>query len=301
MKHELYPGTVAGTVEVDGAVVGYQDAGDQRPGRPVVVMIHGTGGSVESHFFTLFPMLASRSRVVGIDLGDAGGGPLDLDHLVAQVLAVVDERCPGESVSLLGYSMGSCVASATAAAHPARVESLVLLNGWAQTDNAMRLRFDLWQRLHALEDRSHFRAFMVMNVYGRAFLNSIPYIGPRPWSQVEQMCDDYVTGPSAARHMAMNARMDIADRVVDIACRTLVIGSRGDQLVPLEHSHELFGAIAGSTLAEVAGGHASVTERPAHLFHLVDRFLREPGAFEPGARVDDDVVLQLAALERKSA
>ncbi|MEU0265065.1 alpha/beta hydrolase [Nocardioides sp. NPDC006303] len=301
MTQELFPGTVAGTVKVGDAVVGYHDAGEQHDGRPVVLMVHGTGGSVEAHFFTLFPMLASRGRVIGIDLGDSGDGPLEVDDLVAQVAAVMDERCPDDAVTLVGYSMGSCVAAATAAAVPDRVDSLVLLNGWAQTDNAMRLRFDLWHRLYNERDLTSFREFMVMNIYGRAFLNAIPYIGPRPWSQVLQMCSDYVAGPSADRHMAMNSRMDIADRVVEISCRTLVIACRGDQLVPLEHSYELFGAIAESTLAEIPGGHASVAERPAHLFHLIDRFLREPEAFKSGSRIGDDVVLQLAALERKPA
>lgn len=296
---ELYPDAISGTVvSATGATVGYHDAGHPGDG-PVVILIHGTGGRTETQFFTVFPMIASRHRVIGIDLSPetrSGSGHLTLGDLVSQVEAVVDERVQGQPVAVVGYSLGSCVAAAYAAAHSDTVSAMVLLNGWAKTDNAMRLRFSLWQQLYESGDTAALAMFQLLNIYGRAFLNSIPYIGPRPWHQIEQLVADYVVGPGSAEYMRLNTVMDISALVADIHARTLIIGSQNDLLVPLEHSHELFGAIAGAALAEIPGGHASVTERPAHLFHLIDRFLREPDVFPAGVIVGDDVVLQLNRL-----
>lgn len=294
----LYPNTVTGTLlSTTGAAVTYHDAGPIDD-ESIVVLIHGTGGRTGTHFFTVFPMLASRHRVIGIDLSAKGADAdrLTVGDLVAQVEAVIDERAPGRAVSVVGYSLGSCVAAAYAAAHSDNVAALVLLNGWAKSDNAMRLRLQLWLQLYEAGDESALARFQLLNIYSRAFLNSIPYIGPRPWSQILQMVDEYVVGPGSAEYMRLNIEMDIADRMAEIHARTLVIGSQNDLLVPLEYSHELFGAIAGAALAEIPGGHASVTERPAHVFHLIDRFLREPQAFSGGSVITDDVVLQLNRL-----
>ncbi|RYE41690.1 MAG: alpha/beta hydrolase [Hyphomicrobiales bacterium] len=292
---ELYPGTTSGSVTTPcGVTVGYHDAGGTSE-QPPVILLHGSGGRTATHFFTLFPMIASRHRVIGIDLVayPQPGAALTLTDLVEQVVAVIDERASGLPVTLAGYSMGSCVAAAVAATHPEKVAAMALLNGWAKTDNALRLRLALWKKLHDAGDIETLAAFQLLNIYGRAYLDSIPYIGPRPYTQLEQMCIDYEVGPGSDAHMRLNATMDISALVGHIRARTLVIGSQNDQLVPLEHSHELFGAIEGACLAEIPGGHASVTERPAHLFHLIDRFLREPKAFAPGSTVGDDVVLQL--------
>lgn len=298
----LYPGATTGTVRYDGFTAGWTDAGVAVPGRLPVVLVHGTGGTVESHFHTVFPMLASRGRTIGVDLDCGGPGDrLDLADLVGQVGAVVDHLLGEADCCLLGYSLGSCVATAAAARRPDQVPQLVLLNGWARTDNAMRLRFELWQRLHDEGNDAALAELMLLNVYGRSYLNAIPYVGPRPFAQVEQMREAYVVGPGSERQVELNRTMDVTGDVLAVQAQTLVIGSAGDQLVPLEHSQELFGAVERASLAVVPGGHGSVTERPAHVFQLVDRFLREPAAFPAGAVVTDDLVVQLEAVDLAAA
>ena len=93
---ELYPGVVSGTVVcTTGADVGYHDAGQAGDG-PVVILVHGTGGRTDTQFFTVFPMLASRHRVIGVDLSPVvrqGAEHLTLDDLIVQVEAVVDRIC----------------------------------------------------------------------------------------------------------------------------------------------------------------------------------------------------------------
>lgn len=297
----IYPGVNTGVVRHNGIATGFHDGGLETG--PPIILIHGTGGRTESHFFTLYPMLASRHRVIGVDLpaSSATGDDMTVASLVDQVWAVVDARLPGRRVALAGYSLGACIAAAAAARRPAQTEALVLLNGWAQTDNALRLRFRLWQLLRERGTHEELATYMLMSIYGRSFIDSIPYIGPRPWSQVEEMLDAYAVGPGSDAQVRLNLSMDLGDKLGRIRARTLVIGSVEDQYIPFAHSRELFGAIEGAALAAIGGGHGSVTERPAEVFHLIDRFLRDPDAYPAGRVVGDDSVLQLARPEREDS
>ncbi|MFB4352470.1 alpha/beta hydrolase [Microbacterium sp. LS_15] len=297
----IYPGAVRLTVRHDGVDAVVHDGGVENG--PPIVLLHGTGGRVETHFFTVYPMLASRHRVIGIDLPAASstGEALSVEELAAHVWAVIEERARGQRVALVGYSLGSSVAAVAAATRPADVDSLVLLNGWVQTDNALRLRFELWQQLYSRGLRDELARFMLMSVYSRSYLDSIPYVGPRPWAQVEQMLDDYSVGPGSEQQVRVNAAMDLTRVLPRITARTLVIGSIDDQYIPFVHSKELFGAISAASLAAIGGGHGSVTERPAEVFHLVDRFVRDPAAYPAGSIVGDDSVLQLAALRQEQS
>lgn len=294
----LYPGTVTDVVVRDGVRTTVHDSPEPpgSTGSVPLVLVHGTGGRTATHFATLFPMLASRRRVLGIDLSDAAadGGDLTLDGLADQVEAVLDARVPAGPVGLLGYSLGSCVAAATAARRGAGVETLVLLNGWARTDNALRLRFELWRHLFDTRQEAALAEFTLLNLHSPAYVDSIPYIGPRPWSQVQEMLAAWAPGPGSRRQVELNTRMDLTGVLPRITARTLVIGSTEDAYVPYAHSRELFGAVPQAVLAPVGGGHASVIERPAELLHLVDRFLRDPLVHAAGHVVDDPVVRQLA-------
>ncbi|MGG6382525.1 alpha/beta fold hydrolase [Paenarthrobacter sp. NEAU-H11] len=287
----IYPGVVSGTVVTGGVEVGYHDGGQPLPG-PVVVLVHGTGGLTETHFFTLYPMLASRHRVIGIDLSDRApdGGPLTIEHLVAQVQSVLDQQVPGQAVVLVGYSLGACIAADLAAKFPKAVESLVLLNGWATTDNALRLRLSLWRRLYKQGPPEAQAESMMSSIYSRAWLAA------RTWAEIEQLRTGYEVGPGSYRMMDLNTRLDISSSLPGIRARTLVIGSTFDQLIPIDHSRELFGGIQDARFTEIGGGHASVTERPAQLFHLIDRFIREPQAHPAGTVIGDDVLQQLNRL-----
>ncbi|MEW9622733.1 alpha/beta fold hydrolase [Rhodanobacter geophilus] len=104
------------------------------PAAPPLVALHGWLDNAAS-FATLAPLLASRYRVIALELPGhghsdhlpAGAGYHYLDHVRA-VLAALDAlelpRC-----SLLGHSLGAGIASLVAAAAPARIERLHLIEG----------------------------------------------------------------------------------------------------------------------------------------------------------------------------
>ena len=104
------------------------------PAAPPLVALHGWLDNAAS-FAALAPLLAPRHRTIALELPGhghsghlpAGAGYHYLDHVRA-VLAALDAlelpRC-----SLLGHSLGAGIASLAAAAAPARIERLHLIEG----------------------------------------------------------------------------------------------------------------------------------------------------------------------------
>ncbi|MER7274653.1 alpha/beta fold hydrolase [Dactylosporangium sp. NPDC000244] len=97
-------------------------------GRPLV-LLHGTGGHLEAYARNV-PALAEHFRVVAYDLPGHGGTTLaardlELADYTAHLLGLLD-ALGIERAHLSGESLGGWVAVKFAAAHPGRVDRLVL-------------------------------------------------------------------------------------------------------------------------------------------------------------------------------
>ena len=267
----------AASVFVDGTAVPYHSAGTSEGERPVLVMVHGSTGSTDSHYGYLFPMLAFRQRVVSIDLTQpAQGGPLTLEQLVQQVCAVIDQVSSGKPVSLMGYSLGAVVAAAVAAERPDGVRNLMLVAGWMKTDAHQQLRNGIWRELRDTGSDA-IRSYMVFCAFSSGF------IAARTQQELDGMADKITLDDFVDQQMDLNSRVDIVYQVPKIRATTLVVGCTQDQMVPRTHSLQLFGAIDDARYTEIDSGHAVVFERPAELLRLVDNFLRDPSANPAGS------------------
>lgn len=267
----------AGSVFVEGTEVPYYSAGASEGERPVLVMVHGSTGSTDSHYGYLFPMLAFRRRVVSIDLKrTVQGGALSLAQLVRQVGAVIDQVGGGKPVSLMGYSLGAVVAAALAAERPDDVRNLVLVAGWMQTDGHQGLRNGIWRELRAAGSQA-IRNYMVFCAF------SPDFIAARTPQELTGMAEKIALDDFVDQQMELNSRIDILDQASRIRATTLVVGCTHDQMVPKAHSQQLFGAIEDARYTQIDSGHAVVFERPAELLRLVDTFLRQPSAHPAGS------------------
>jgi pimeloyl-ACP methyl ester carboxylesterase len=115
-------------IDLDGPVH-YAEYGGHGP---PVVLVHGLGGS-HLNWLHVSHRLAERHRVVAVDLAGFGLTPPAgrkatvranqrlLDRFVAAI-------SPTEPVTLIGNSMGGLISILQAAANPARVAALVLVN-----------------------------------------------------------------------------------------------------------------------------------------------------------------------------
>ena len=275
----FYPDVEEGIVEVGPYRVSVYDSRPDRTDR-VVVLFHGTGGSAESNFWALFPMLAMRARVVAFDFVDPEDPERGRDDYVAQALGVVQSIAPDARVDVVGYSFGAVVAASFAARHPHHVRSLTLVAGWLKTDAHQLFRNELWWRLRESDPESLAR-FTVFTTYSPQFINSrLPH-------ELDGLIDQVRRGRDRAPKMKFNRSVDIADEASEISAPTLVIACTRDQMVPLRHSQLVFGAIPDARFASVDAGHGVMTERPSEVFAMIDAFQRDPHRIASGAVLEN--------------
>lgn len=117
-------------VDIAGTRLHLRDEGPR--GAPAVVMLHGVGSSLHT-FDGWAEGLAGRFRVIRYDLPGAGlsgpdpRGDYSDDRGVTQLLAVLDHLGIGRA-TLAGNSIGGRLAWRFAAAHPDRVDRLILIS-----------------------------------------------------------------------------------------------------------------------------------------------------------------------------
>lgn len=263
-----------GHVTVHGVDVRYRVAGPENDRTPLV-LVHGTAGSIDGHYGYIFPMMAYRQRVIALDWSEPTGDTLELADLVAQVKAVITTEVPEGPVTLMGYSLGACVAAMTAAEMGHKIANLILAAGWLRTDTHQKMRNDVWRQLRD-QDSASVTQYMTFCAFSPAFMNM------RTVDDMKAAAGMLKITPFVEKQMDLNTRIDIAAACETIAAMTLVIGCTYDMMVPKHHSKQLFGAIEDARYAEIPSGHAVVHERAAELFHYVDRFTRQPDEFPAG-------------------
>lgn len=265
-------------VIVDGASVHYYDSIETRGNRNPIVLVHGTTGSTAVHFGFLYPVLATRQRVVSLDFGQPEG-EFTIDSLRRQVEAVIDAVLPGQKVTLVGYSLGAVVAATVAAERPETVENLVLVSGWAKTDSNQILRNNVWKALYDSGDKEALAQFTVYCAFGN------PFVGARTLTDLAPAINAVNVTTFGAAQMQLNREIDIVDRLDKITANTLIIGCEHDAMVPKRHQRDLFGAIENSRYTEIASGHAVVFERPAELHKHIDNFAADPHQYPAGTHI----------------
>ncbi len=112
-------------VTIYGAKIHYAEAGSG----PTVILLHGLGGSWQNWAFNIAP-LAAKYRVVALD--QIGFGKSDkpmINYRIGTYIDFLDQfykQLKIERASLVGNSMGGWIAAAYTAAHPEKVDRLVL-------------------------------------------------------------------------------------------------------------------------------------------------------------------------------
>ncbi|QTH59212.1 alpha/beta hydrolase [Corynebacterium hindlerae] len=242
----------------------YYDSDPEGPETGAIVLLHGTFGSTASHFGLVFPELARHHRVIGLDFQPVQQ-ELTVSQLVEQTRQLIDGLGLQRPV-IVGYSLGAVVAAAFAGTHPELLSQLVVLAGWARSDQQQHARNDLWFRLRET-DEDALRTFTVLSVFGPEF---IAWMSPR---QLEASRKSLVFSAFGEAQMRLNRSVDISALLPSITAETLVLSCTQDAMVPPHHQQQLTAALADAHLRYLHGGHGIVFEDPDAVVREILEFL----------------------------
>jgi len=229
--------------------------------RPVLLLIHGAGGS---HLD--WPRQLRRFDPLGscaIDLPGHGRSPGPARSTIgayADVVLSLIKALDLSEVILVGHSMGGAVALDIALRRPEEIAGLILVATGA------RLRVN--EALMDLVDSNFNSAVdhVVANTWGpNAEANSV-----RQASQLMRSC-----APDSLRldFTACN-EFDIMSRLGDIALPTLVLVGTEDRMTPPKFGHYLAGHIPQAEFVSVDGaGHMLALERPQSVSETIAGFI----------------------------
>jgi class 3 adenylate cyclase len=201
--------------------------------------------------------LASFSRLViydnrGVGLSDPepGGAAPTMDEQVDDVRAILDETGCDRAV-LLGVLGGSAPALVFTAAHPERVESLILMGGYARVSAAPGYEEGVAQAdIDGIAET-------VLSTWGTGA--DLPLTNPtmagddsfRQWyAQMQRMAASPATAAAMARQWF---EVDVRSVLPAIRVPTLVIARTGNLLFPAHHTRYLADHIDGAKYAEFPG------------------------------------------------
>lgn len=174
-------------------------------------------------------------------------------------------QSPAERFSLAGHSMGGYVALEVMRQAPERVERLALLCTNARPDTAESS--ENRRRLIALSERDFpaVVATLMQKQLTPAHMADMDITGT-----IESMALAIGKEAFARQQQANIGRIDSRPSLKDIACPTIVIAGRDDQIMPLELMKELADGIAGSRLTVIEDcGHMATIEQPARVLEAL--------------------------------
>ena len=226
-----------------------------------IVLLHGLGSSSADWKFQI-PAFSERNRVIVADLRGHGRsasprGFMRIEDMAEDVAALL-ERLGEPAAHVVGLSLGGCVALALTLAAPARVRSLTLVNAFA------RLRPSGVPALLRIATRAALITAAPMRVLAAHVARGL---FPRPAQRdlylaaAASLCRTPRSVYAASARALM--RFDVAARLGEIACPTLVIAGAIDQTVPLAAKEALTRGIPGARLVVLPdSGHATPVDAP---------------------------------------
>ena len=243
----------------------YEVRGQARDDHGTVLLSSGLGG-VRAFWQPQLDRLCERYRVVTYDQRGTGqsAGPLSdpcsIADMADDVVEILDTLGIGRC-HFVGHALGGLIGLDLALRCPARVGSLVLVNAWAKGNPHTLRCFDVRKDLLRLGPEAYVRAQPL-------FLYPAPWLSqnaPRLAREHEHAVAHFQGTETLLKRIAALLAFDVADRLSEIICPTLVAASRDDMLVPWTASETLAAGIPGARLSLVAeGGHGfTVTEADA--------------------------------------
>jgi len=201
----------------------------------------------------------------GNGLSDWNTDELSFETMVSDLESVIDAAALGR-FPLLGLSQGAAVAIEYAARHPDRVSHLILHGGFASgweisgspeiREEREAVRMLLTRQWGA--DNPSFRHLISTNFIPGATEEEISW-----FSDFQRKT---TSAANVSRFMKAFGQIDVRDRLSAIQAPTLILHSRGDQMVDMDAARELVSGIPGARFQSLdSDNHSLIDREPASL------------------------------------
>jgi pimeloyl-ACP methyl ester carboxylesterase len=238
------------------------------PKLPLVIFLHGAG-----YDHTVWHLLARwfahrGASVLAPDLpghGMSGGALLKSVGELADWTAALIDVAGAKQATIIGHSMGSLIALATAARHPAKLTALALICTAAE----MRVSQAL---LDAAKADDH-AAIEMVNIWGhgqRASLGGC--LAPGVWmlGGGEKVLERSAPGVLYTDLALCNEYKEALASAAKVRVPVTVVAGERDLMTPAKSGRELAAAISGARLVTLPGaGHMLMSERSDELLTAV--------------------------------
>lgn len=229
--------------------------------RRTLVFLHGFGGNV-SQWRRQLTHFSDGNRVIAVGLRGHGtsftGGPFSTPQLLQDLQAALTALAVPERIVLVGHSFGTALAAEFAAAHPQRIEALILVAASGEYRLAWNLRYAL---------RLPTRLLDAIYPLFRSYLKASPKV-------------------LKAMHAESVSKWNGWSLFRDLQVPTLVIRGHGDRVFKRRDLAGVARAIPGAEEVNVgASGHMVMLERHEAVNRAIGRFLGEAASWrgEPSA------------------
>lgn len=258
----------------------HETAGDTAPwtriagpkSGPAVLLIAGLGGTA-GFWSSVQDGLSATRRVLAYDQPGCGSrpppaGPVSIETLARDAAEVGTAFLGDRRWTVIGHSTGGAIAQALAAAHPGRVDALVLSGTWLRPDGYMRALFDYRSRL--LTRAPELTAGLTALLTRAPDAIDADAMAPAP-------LDAQAVAVTRDRIAALMA-FDGTSRAGALRCPTLIMGAEDDRVVPPSRQRDLHAAVPHSDLHMLPdGGHFYPRTRAARMVTDVADWLDRAG------------------------
>src|SRR5271166_5128820 len=280
------------TVKLHGRPVTYAQAGSG----PVLLLIHGMGGTFENWQAVLEP-LARGHTVIAPDLpGHGASAPGAGDYSIGALAAGLRDLLIAlghERATLVGHSLGGGIAMQFAYQFPEIAERLVLVSSGGLGPEVSPLL-----RAAALPGADAFISATAGpgRAVGSALARGLGAVGLRANIDIAEVARGYASLADPDRRAAFLAtlrsvigtggqRVHAGDRLyLAEGMPVLIVWGERDRIIPAHHGENAHEAIPGSSLEVFPGvGHLPQLEAPGRFISVLERFIaeNEPARFDP--------------------
>lgn len=235
-----------------------------------ILLIHGLGYA-RWGWEPLIAPLAETHRVIafdnrGIGESDVPPGPYTARMMMSDAVAVLD-AAGEQKANVIGTSLGGMVAQELAAAHPHRVDRLVLMSTTPGGEDGFPMpavTVELIGRAATMEPSEALRAF-VENA-----LND-----PPDPELVDRIMSHRLANPQdpAGWQAQAAAGTTFDPGPLEIHAPTLVLHGTEDRVVDVRNADLLGRRISGARVETISGGHLMFWEDPGNMVGLIRSFL----------------------------